>query len=62
MPTDGDPRPCYALLQRNADGWQVLWRRPEYDVEAAIAAARQTGLPHGEAITEAWRSGLGLGN
>jgi putative phosphoesterase len=62
MSTDGDARPCYALLQHNADGWQVLWRRPEYDVKAAIAEARQAGLPHVEAITEAWRSGRGLGS
>jgi len=61
MPTDGDPRPCYALLLRSSDGWQVLWRRPPYDVEAAISVAEQTTMPQGAAIAEAWRGGRGLG-
>jgi predicted phosphodiesterase len=60
MPTDGDPRPCYALLQRSSDGWQVQWPRPTYNLEAAIDGARETGLPHVDAIADAWRSGLGL--
>jgi diadenosine tetraphosphatase ApaH/serine/threonine PP2A family protein phosphatase len=62
MPTDGDPRPCYALLQRSSDGWQVLWRRPPYDVEAAISMVEQIGMPQWARIAAAWRSGRGLGN
>lgn len=46
LPADGDPRPCYALLERTPNGWRVQWPRPTHDVEAAIAAA--------------WRSGRGL--
>jgi len=60
LPADGDPRPCYALLERAAGGWRVQWSRPAYDVEAAIAAARVTGFPRLEAIAVAWRSGRGL--
>jgi putative phosphoesterase len=60
MPTDGNPCPCYALLQRGNEGWQVQWRRPTYDVEPAVYAAQRTGMPHIDTITDAWRSGLGL--
>jgi len=60
MPTDGDPRPCYALLLRTSSGWQAVWRRPAYDVEAAVEAARQSGLPHMDAVATAWRKGRGL--
>ncbi len=60
LPADGDPRPCYALLEDIPNGWQVEWPRPTYDVEAAVAAAQATGFPHLDTIAEAWRSGLGL--
>jgi len=60
MPADGDPRPCYALLERTPAGWQIEWPRLTYDIEAAIAAARATDFPHLETIAEAWRTGQGL--
>ena len=62
VPADGDPRPCYALLEHTSDScsWEVEWPRPTYDVEASIDAARRTSLPHVDAIAEAWRSGVGL--
>ena len=60
MPTDGNPSPCYALLQRGSEGWQVQWRRPAYEVEPAIYAAQRTGMPHVDTITAAWRSSQGL--
>lgn len=41
-PKDGDWRACYALVE---DG-DVTFRRVEYDVAAAAAAIRATGLPH----------------
>jgi predicted phosphodiesterase len=60
MPADGDPRPCYALLERGPEGWDVQWPRPAYDVEAALAEARATTFPHLDLIGAAWRSGLGM--
>jgi diadenosine tetraphosphatase ApaH/serine/threonine PP2A family protein phosphatase len=36
QPRDGDWRACYVLL----DGWDVTFRRVEYDVEATIAKLR----------------------
>jgi putative phosphoesterase len=41
-PKDGDWRACYTLI----DGGQVMFRRVEYDVQAAAAAIRATDLPH----------------
>jgi putative phosphoesterase len=41
-PKDGDWRACYVLLQDGAATFQRL----EYDVTAAAAAIRATGLPH----------------
>jgi putative phosphoesterase len=41
-PKDGDWRACYALI----DNGTPSFRRVEYDVKAAAAAIRATGLPH----------------
>jgi len=60
MPADGDPRACYALLERGPEGWVVQWPRPAYNVEAAIAAARGVAFPRIDLIGEAWRRGKGL--
>ena len=43
-PKDGDPRACWALLETAAD--TVVFRRVEYDVEAAARAIEASDLPH----------------
>jgi putative phosphoesterase len=57
-PDDGDPRPCYALLDMALDQLQVKHYRLEYDVERAAAATRDYGLP--EAFAEMTLRGLSL--
>ncbi|MGD2177684.1 MAG: metallophosphoesterase family protein, partial [Anaerolineae bacterium] len=47
-PDDGDPRACYAILRSghsSGPGPQVRHYRVAYDVESAIAAIREHGLP-----------------
>jgi putative phosphoesterase len=44
-PDDGDPRACYALLELAPGRLAVEHRRLAYDVERAVAALRQLGLP-----------------
>ncbi|PSG96184.1 metallophosphoesterase [Thermoplasmatales archaeon SW_10_69_26] len=43
QPRDGDPRPCWALV--DTDGPEVEIRRVEYDIEAAVADVRKADLP-----------------
>ncbi len=57
-PDDGDPRPCYALLDLALDRLQVSHHRLEYDVERAAAATRDYGLP--EAFAQMVLQGLAL--
>lgn len=42
---DGDPRAAYALLQVHSKGIRCQHFRVEYDVDKAVAAIRQKGLP-----------------
>lgn len=44
-PDDGDPRACYAILQLDEGGIRVEHFRLAYDVEQAVAAIREKGLP-----------------
>jgi putative phosphoesterase len=44
-PDDGDPRACYAILEIEADNFQVHHYRVEYDVERAVTAIREQELP-----------------
>ena len=44
-PDDGDPRACYAVLEIESKQIQVHHYRVEYDVERAVAAVRERGLP-----------------
>ncbi|MFZ5815038.1 MAG: metallophosphoesterase family protein [Bacillota bacterium] len=44
-PFDGDPRASYALIDLEEGTWGVQIRRVPYDVEAAIAVARERGMP-----------------
>ncbi len=44
-PDDGDPRACYATLQIKPRFFQLYHYRVEYDVEGAVAAIRERGLP-----------------
>jgi putative phosphoesterase len=54
-PKDGDPRAGYALVEVKAGGIEVELRRVAYDVEAAVAAIRASGLPvhYAEALERA---------
>lgn len=44
-PDDGDPRACYAILQVEPGLVQVQHYRLAYDVERAVSAIREQGLP-----------------
>lgn len=44
-PDDGDPRACYALLSLGPRSLRVRHYRIPYDVERAVAAIRNEGLP-----------------
>jgi putative phosphoesterase len=44
-PDDGDPRAAYAVLQIKPGFLQVFHHRLEYDVDRAVEAIRQHGLP-----------------
>lgn len=57
-PDDGDPRACYAVLDLTPDGLRVEHHRVAYDVERAVAALREAGLP--EAFAEMMRQGRKL--
>jgi diadenosine tetraphosphatase ApaH/serine/threonine PP2A family protein phosphatase len=43
QPRDGDPRAAWLLL--DTSGWNVQWRRVEYDVAGATASIRAARLP-----------------
>ncbi len=43
-PFDGDPRPSYALLDGDRQGWRVAIRRVEYDRSRVEAGYRESGL------------------
>jgi putative phosphoesterase len=49
-PDDGDPRACYAVMAITSEGIQVEHFRVEYEVDRAVAAIREKGLP--EAFAE----------
>jgi len=44
-PDDGDPRAAYAILQVSSQNIRCQHFRVEYDVDKAVAAVRQNGLP-----------------
>jgi len=44
-PKDGDPRACYVVVDVTAKGVDVTFHRVPYDVAAAAAAVRASGLP-----------------
>ncbi|MHB1006849.1 MAG: metallophosphoesterase family protein [Chloroflexota bacterium] len=44
-PKDDDVRACYALLDVRQESVEVTFRRVAYDVAAAAAAVRESGLP-----------------
>lgn len=57
-PDDGDPRACYAILQIGPKCFQVRHYRVAYDVERAIVAIREHGLP--EAFAQMMLQGRAL--
>jgi predicted phosphodiesterase len=44
-PKDGDPRACYVALDMSGDAPVVAFVRVEYDVERAVHAIAEHGLP-----------------
>jgi putative phosphoesterase len=44
-PDDGDPRAAYAILHIEPEHLEVFQYRVEYDVDKAVAAVRERGLP-----------------
>ena len=57
-PDDGDPRACYAILEANQDGVQVEHFRLDYDIQKAVDAIRENGLP--EAFAQMMLKGYDL--
>lgn len=57
-PGDGDPRACYAIMQIKPKFFQLRHYRVEYDVESAVAAIRERGLP--EVFAQMVLQGRGL--
>jgi putative phosphoesterase len=57
-PDDGDPRACYAIMQLRPRFFQLRHYRVEYDVQQAVAAIREAGLP--EAFAEMLLQGRSL--
>lgn len=57
-PDDGDPRACYALLYLEPGTLGVCHIRVAYDLEAALQAIRQNGLP--EAFADMISNGRNL--
>ncbi len=55
-PDDGDPRPSYAILTLEKDKVTAELFRVPYDINAAVHAMRQTGLP--EVFAQMIRQGL----
>lgn len=45
LPTDGDPRAAYAILEVGPEGSQVFPHRVEYDVERLVAELNRHKLP-----------------
>lgn len=58
-PDDGDPRASYAILEFSHTGEQVELFRVEYDVEQAVRAVRERGLP--EVFAQMLLRGVDLG-
>jgi len=57
-PDDGDPRACYATMDLTAQDVCVCHHRVAYDVERAVAAIRDAGLP--EAFARMILTGVSL--
>jgi len=57
-PDEGDPRACYAILDVHKNEFQVEHYFIEYDIQRAVAAIREKGLP--EVFTEMIQEGYDL--
>ncbi|MFC1714579.1 YfcE family phosphodiesterase [Candidatus Poribacteria bacterium] len=57
-PDDGDPRACYAIMQIRPGFFQLRHYRIEYDVDRAVEAIRERGLP--EAFAQMMLQGRSL--
>ncbi|WP_324668380.1 metallophosphoesterase family protein [Geochorda subterranea] len=58
LPLDGDPRACYVVVTAEPGGFTVEHRRVAYDVEAAVAEARELEMPGAARWGEAVRRGV----
>jgi predicted phosphodiesterase len=45
-PDEGDPRACYAILEVHKNEFQVEHHHVDYDIQRAVAAIREKGLPN----------------
>jgi predicted phosphodiesterase len=54
-PCDGDPRAALAVLERGRQGWSATIHRVPFDLEAAVRAIRQAGLPYTDRLAETQR-------
>jgi predicted phosphodiesterase len=50
LPFDGDRRAMYTVIDAGGGGFNVEFRRLEYDVERAIREAQEQGGPNGESF------------
>jgi len=57
-PDEGDPRACYAILEMHKNEFQVEHYFVEYDIQRAVDAIREKGLP--EVFTEMIEEGYDL--
>ncbi|MEX2425374.1 MAG: metallophosphoesterase family protein [Thermomicrobiaceae bacterium] len=48
LPFDGDRRAMYTVVEAGAGGFNIDFRRLEYDFESAIRQAKSSGGPNGE--------------
>ncbi|HVX31054.1 MAG TPA: metallophosphoesterase family protein [Nitrolancea sp.] len=55
-PMDGDWRAAYVVLTNDGQGWDVEFRRVEYDIDAAQASLRASTLPDRDVIAAALRT------
>ena len=52
---DGDPRAAVVVLEQRPKEWEASIHRVAFDVEAAVRAIRDSGIPYAERMTETQR-------
>ncbi len=56
-PFDGDPRAAYAVMTNDGAGWDVEFRRVDYDMQAAYDGLMSATFPNHEAVADSVRTG-----